>query len=249
MSDQFRLDGRVAVVTGAGRGIGLAIAETFVAAGARTIVAEIDPSLGRAAVERLGSLAELAELDVARSAAVKQVADDLVARHGRVDVLVNNAGICLTSDALDTTDELWRQQMSVNLDGVFFCCREFGRHMVRARRGSIVNVSSIAGVIDVRPQKHVGYDTSKAGVIQIARALASEWAPYGIRVNAIAPGYVATTMPQVQPGRMETWMSLVPIGRMLQPSEIAAAVLFLASDAASSVTGHLLLADGGYTVW
>src|SRR5580704_7441997 len=102
MSDQFRLDGRVAVVTGAGRGIGLAIAETFVAAGARTIVAEIDPSLGRAAVERLGSSAELAELDVARSAAVKQVADDLVARHGRVDVLVNNAGICLTSDALDT---------------------------------------------------------------------------------------------------------------------------------------------------
>jgi NAD(P)-dependent dehydrogenase (short-subunit alcohol dehydrogenase family) len=237
------------VVTGGGRGIGLAIAEAFVAAGARTIVAEIDPSLGQTAVAALGPQAEFVQLDVARSVAVRKAADELLARHGRVDVLVNNAGICLTSDALETTDELWRQQMAVNLDGVFYCCREFGRHMVAARRGSIVNVSSIAGVIDVRPQNHVGYDTSKAGVIQIARALASEWAPYGIRVNAIAPGYVATTMPQAEPGRMETWMSLVPIGRMLQPSEIAAAVLFLASDAASSVTGHLLLADGGYTVW
>lgn len=249
MSEQFRLDGRVAVVTGAGRGIGFAIAKAFVAAGARTVVAEIDPALGRSAVDSLGSSAEFIALDVARSADVKKAADEVIARHGRVDVLVNNAGICLTVDALDTTDDIWRQQMSVNLDGVIFCCREFGRYMVAAGRGSIVNVSSIAGVVDVRPQKHVGYDTSKAGVVQIARALASEWAPHGVRVNAIAPGYVETTMPQVKAGRMETWMSLVPIGRMLQPSEIAAAVLFLASDAASSVTGHLLLADGGYTVW
>ncbi|MCB1488342.1 MAG: glucose 1-dehydrogenase [Bauldia sp.] len=249
MSDQFRLDGRVAVVTGAGRGIGLAIAEAFVAAGAHTIVAEIDPALGAEAVDRLGPTAAFMQLDVARPAEVKRAADETVARHGRVDVLVNNAGICLTSDALDTTDDTWRQQMSVNLDGVFYCCREFGRHMVAARRGSIVNVSSIAGIVDVRPQNHVAYDTSKAGVVQMARALASEWAPHGVRVNAIAPGYVATTMPQMAPGRMETWMAQVPIGRMLEPAEIASAVLFLASDAASSVTGHLLVTDGGYTVW
>jgi NAD(P)-dependent dehydrogenase (short-subunit alcohol dehydrogenase family) len=249
MTEKFRLDGRVAVVTGGGRGIGLAIAEAFVDAGSRTVIAEIDRSLGHAAVDRLGPSAEFIELDVARSADVGKAAAAVVARHGRVDVLVNNAGICLTADAVDTSDEIWRRQLAVNLDGVFFCCREFGRYMIRARRGSIVNVSSIAGVIDVRPQNHVGYDASKAAIVQMARALASEWAIHGVRVNAIAPGYVATTMPQMEPGRMEAWLSMIPIGRMIEPNEIAAAVLFLASDAASAVTGHLLLADGGYTVW
>jgi NAD(P)-dependent dehydrogenase (short-subunit alcohol dehydrogenase family) len=249
MLEKFRLDGRVAVVTGGGRGIGLAIAEAFVEAGARTVIAEIDRDLGQAAARRLGPAAEFVQLDVAQSSEVRRAAEGIVARQGKVDVLVNNAGICLTKDALETDDDLWRRQLAVNLDGVFFCCREFGRHMVAQRSGSIVNVSSIAGVIDVRPQNHVGYDTSKAAVVQIARALASEWAPYGVRVNAIAPGYVATDMPQVTPERMEAWMSMIPIGRMLEPGEIASAVLFLASSAASSITGHLLLADGGYTVW
>jgi NAD(P)-dependent dehydrogenase (short-subunit alcohol dehydrogenase family) len=248
--EKFRLDGRVAVVTGGGRGIGLSIAEAFVEAGARTIIAELDPDLGMAAARKLGASAEFVALDVSRSEAVRDVADEIASRHGCADVLVNNAGICLNSDALNTSDEIWRRQLAVNLDGVFYCCREFGRHMVRHRRGSIVNLSSIAGLIDVRPQNHIAYSTSKAGVTQISRVLASEWAAFGVRVNAIAPGYTATAMPlSVGEGLMETWKAQIPIGRMLDPQEIAAAVLFMASDAASSVTGHTLMADGGYTVW
>jgi len=138
------------------------------------------------------------------------------------------------------------------MDGVFFCCRAFGRHMTAARSGVIVNISSIAGVIDVWPQRHIAYSVSKAAVTQISKVLASEWAAANIRVNAIAPGYVATDMPFASGANLallEEWKSRIPTGRLTEPREIAAAVCFLVSDAASAITGHLLMADGGYTVW
>jgi len=254
-SNAFSLDGRVAVVTGAGRGIGFATASALAEAGATVVVAELDPELGQRAVERLtdaGHKASFVQVDVSKSASVREAAGQVISSHARVDVLVNNAGICINADALETTDDIWDRQMAVNLNGVFYCCREFGRYMVDQGSGSIVNISSMAGVVDVRPQSHIAYSVSKAGVAHMARVLASEWATHGVRVNALGPGYVATDMPLAagkNEGLMEAWMSNVPMGRMSDPSEIANAVVFLASDAASSVTGHLLMADGGYTAW
>lgn len=246
----FSLKDRVAVVTGGGRGIGYAVAEVFVQAGAKVVIAEINAASGQAAAERLGSTVDFIALDVTRSDQVATVAADVLRRHGQVDVLINNAGICLNAGALDTTDDIWRRQLQVNLDGVFFCCREFGRDMVRRRRGSIVNLSSIAAVIDVRPQHHIAYSDSKAAVAQVSRVLASEWAEAGVRVNAIGPGYVATEMPLAAGAELlDVWKTQIPIGRMIEPEEIASAILFLASDAASAVTGHLLMADGGFTAW
>jgi NAD(P)-dependent dehydrogenase (short-subunit alcohol dehydrogenase family) len=248
--DKFRLDGRIAVITGGGRGIGLAISRAFVEAGAQVIVAGLDVKNGAAAVERLGKAAEFVRLDVADSAGVDAAAAAIIQKHGKVDILINNAGICINADALDTSDEVWRRQMAVNLDGVFYCCRAFGRHMMKRASGSIVNISSTAGVIDVRPQHHIAYSASKAGVSQISRVLASELARHGIRVNAVLPGYVATDMTlSASKEFMEAWTKMIPLGRMLDPEEVAPSALFLASDAASGITGHLLVVDGGYTVW
>jgi NAD(P)-dependent dehydrogenase (short-subunit alcohol dehydrogenase family) len=254
--DKFRLDGRTAVVTGGGKGIGWAIAQAFSEAGAKVIIAELDPTTGTAAAAKLaseGGRAAFVQLDVANPAAVRDVTTQIRRGHGDIDILVNNAGICLNSSALETTDDLWRRQMMINLDGLFYCCREFGRGMVERGKGSIVNLSSMAGVIDVRPQHHIGYSASKAAVTQVSRVLAAEWARSGVRVNAIGPGYVATEMPLAaakgDPGMATQWMSMVPRGTFIEPNEIAAAVLFLASDAASAITGHLLIADAGYTVW
>lgn len=276
----FSLEGKVAVVTGAGRGIGFAIAAAMRDAGARVVVAELHEKQGREAVARLGDDAVFVELDVADSVSVSRACAEVMERFGRVDILVNNAGICLNAEALGTTDALWDRQMAVNLDGTFYCCREFGRQMVGRGSGSIINIASMAGVIDVRPQSHVAYSVSKAAVAHLSKVLASEWASQGVRVNAIAPGYVATEMigaapkrseavmnqvlasewgietcpglsveEQVQQQRMASWLANVPLGRLSQPSEIAHSAVFLASDAASSVTGHLLMVDGGYTVW
>ncbi len=250
MVELFRLDGEVAVVTGGGRGIGRAVATAFAEAGAKVVIAEREASLGARAAGELGGDAEFIELDVSDSAAVRCAADEIVRRHGCVDVLVNNAGICLNADALSTTDEIWRRQMAVNLDGLFYCCREFGGHMVRRGGGSVVNLSSMAAFINARPQKHVGYSATKAAVAQVTRALASEWAKSGVRVNAIAPGYVGTEMP-LAAGRelVDQWLEQIPIGRLLEPAEIAAAILFLASRASSALTGSVIIADGGYTSW
>jgi NAD(P)-dependent dehydrogenase (short-subunit alcohol dehydrogenase family) len=253
--DRFKLDGRLAVVTGGGKGIGFAIAQALLGAGARIVIAEIDEPTGRAAAETLRreGTADFVRLDVADPGAVRDVAGRIATEHGVPHILINNAGICLNAGALDTTDALWRRQMAINLDGLFYCCREFGRGMVAEGRGAIVNLASMAGVIDVRPQHHIAYSASKAAVAQVSRVLASEWARSGVRVNAIGPGYVATEMPLAatkdDPGMLDQWMSMVPRGTFIQPDEVASAVLFLASDAASAVTGHLLMADAGYTIW
>lgn len=249
--ERFGLNGRTALVTGGGRGIGLAIAETLLEAGATVIVADIDPKSGSAAAEKLGAQARFVRFDVTDPGQVAKVAERITEDHGGLDVLINNAGICIDSPATETTNEIWRAQLAVNLDGVFYCCREFGRRMVERKQGSIVNVSSIAGLIDIRPQNHIAYSTAKAGVIQLSRVLASEWARHNVRVNAIAPGYVATDMPMSVGGHrfLETWKSLIPTGRLLSVDEIGYAVLFLASSASSSVTGQVPVADSGYTAW
>jgi NAD(P)-dependent dehydrogenase (short-subunit alcohol dehydrogenase family) len=165
--------------------------------------------------------------------------------------LVANAGIAYESATVDHTDQDWRRVMSVNLDGTFYCARAFGRLMARAGRGTIVAMSSIAGVKAVRPEIHVGYDVSKAGVAHMCRVLGVEWAKAGVRVNAVGPGYTDTEMlaevGRTRPEVMKIWLDDMPIGRLLDRAEIASAVAFLLSDASRGVTGQLLMVDGGYS--
>ncbi len=251
----FDLKGRVAVVTGGGRGIGLEIGRALGEAGARVVVAEIDSATRDKAAAQLaaeGVDATAMAVDVTDPASVNALADSVMQRFGRVDVLVNNAGISRLNAALDTPDDEWRQVMDVNANAVFWCARAFGRHMVAAGKGAIVNLGSMSGLIINRPQFAAHYMASKAACHHITKALAVEWATQGVRVNAIAPGYIGTemtmqlkTMPEVYAKNID----MTPMGRFGTPQEIAATALFLASDASSYFTGSILSVDGGYTAW
>lgn len=254
--DKFRLDGKVAVVTGAARGIGLAISHALAEAGARVVLTDLDPEALHAAVDELtqaGWQAESAALDVSDPAAAQRVNDAVVSRHGRVDVLVNNAGIALSNRPAETmTDADWHKVIDVNLNGVFYTCRAFGKGMLDRGAGSIVNVGSMSGFIANRPQEQVNYNASKAGVHHLTRSLAAEWGARGVRVNAVAPTYIETEMNTYvyeKPEMHRLWIGGTPMNRMGRPDEVASVVLFLASEASSLMTGSIVLADGGYVCW
>jgi NAD(P)-dependent dehydrogenase (short-subunit alcohol dehydrogenase family) len=249
----FDLSGRVAVVTGAARGIGRAVSERLAMQGAHVVVADVNDEGSestRRLIEEAGGHAETMDFDVTQQEEIDRVAAEVFGRHGHIDILINNAGICLNAPALETTKEIWDRQMRVNLDAVFYCSRTFGGYMIKQGSGAILNLSSMAGIIDVHPQDHVGYSVSKAGVAHLSKVLGSEWANTGVRVNAIAPGFVATDMPLGAGIEMlEIWRKQTPMNRFLQPFEIANVIAFLVSDAASSITGQLVIADGGVTIW
>jgi NAD(P)-dependent dehydrogenase (short-subunit alcohol dehydrogenase family) len=253
--EKFLLKGQVAVITGAGRGIGFEIARALGEAGAALVLLEIHETNGREAVRKLGKEgyhAEFFQLDVTDSAAVNRVAAAIFKKYKKVDVLVNNAGYADNIAATAYGDDEYHKLMRINLDGVFFCCRAFGKHMVAARRGSIVNIGSMSGIIVNRPQPQAPYNASKAAVHLLTKSLACEWAKSGVRVNAVAPGYIATAMTLAGRSKKEwsaCWDEMTPLRRCGEPGEVAPAVLFLASDAASYITGSILSVDGGYTAW
>lgn len=253
MLHAFEIAGRSAVITGAARGIGRAVAEAFVKAGASVILLDRDEKEGEETLRYLEALhpghARFVTLDVADEPAVRKVAAE-ICRERVPDILVNNAGIVSNTPFAELTHAQWSEVVNINLGGTFLCMQAFGGAMVKAKRGSIVNISSICGDVAAVPQSQTAYDASKAGVNQLTRSLAAEWARHGVRVNAVAPGYVATDMTLA--GRQnqmcyKTWIRMTPMARFAAPEEIATAVIFLASDAASFITGTVLMADGGYT--
>ena len=253
--EKFNLHGRIALVTGGAQGIGRAVCDVLGECGARVIVADLNDALGTGAATALRSQgidAHSIRLDVRDAAAVGTAARSLEERHGPVDILINNAGIARNTAAVETTPSEWLEIMDVNLHGVWWCSQAFGRQMVQRRRGAIVNIGSMSGISANKPQPQAAYNASKAAVHMLTKSLATEWAAFGVRVNAVAPGYIGTELTKLGMSNetwRTTWLEMTPFGRIGEPGEVASMVAFLASDAASYVTGTIVSVDGGYTSW
>lgn len=250
-TEVFSLQDKVALVTGGGQGIGLEIARSLRSAGARVIIGEINPETGKQAATLVEG--DFIELDVTDSGKVADAVQRIVDEHGRIDVSVHNAGVVRNEPAEEMSDDSWRAVMGLNLDGVFWCCREVGKAMLAQGSGSIINIASMSGLISNHPQPQVSYNTSKAGVIMMTKSLAGEWSGRGVRVNSISPGYTGTDLLKqvevTQPEWFRSWVAQTPMGRVCEPRELGPVAVFLASEAASFITGSNVVADGGFTVW
>ena len=248
------LSGQVAIVTGAGQGMGRAFAERLAEAGAIVAVAEVNAQTGRVAADELnaaGFMARFYPVDVRDSPSIQAMSDDLVSRFGRIDILVNNAGVASGGPSEDVTEDEWNRVLGIMLTGVFRCSQIVGRVMIKQGGGRIVNIASMAGI--GAWNQRACYTTAKAGVIALTQILGVEWAKHNIRVNALAPGQVETPLNEYVFSRglanRQTFTNRAPMRRFADPSEIAEAVLFYASDDSSFTTADLLVIDGGWMAW
>ena len=243
-----------AVVTGAAGGIGRAIATAFAKRGISVVIADIRleaaERTAREIAEETGAELIGVAVDVTDSPSVAGLVSATVDRFGRVDHLVNCAGMSLNGASIEHSDESWKKVVDLNLSGTFYVCRAFAGELFSSH-GTIVNISSIAAFSATRPEVHVGYDATKAAIAALTRTLAVEWAPEGVRVNAVAPGYTNTELLKdvgsADPATMETWIAQTPQRRLMEPEDIAEVVLFLSSPESKAITAQTILADGGYT--
>ena len=248
-----RVENKVILVTGGAMGMGRSHSELLAAQGAWVFVADVNAAEGQATVDSIrknGGKADFLQLDVTQEAQWNAALAQITERAGRLDVLVNNAGILILKPMQDTTNDEWDRVFDVNVRGLFIGTRAAVPLMQKAGGGTIVNMGSMSGIASNIPQNQVAYNSSKAAVHMMTKSLASEFAAQNIRVNAIAPGYIDTDMSRggiASPEWGPIWRNMTPMDRVGQPDEIAAATLFLASPASSYITGEVLVADGGYT--
>ncbi len=245
----MRFENQVVVVTGAGRGIGYALAERFASEGAKVVIAEINAEIGREAAATLNVTFE--QLDVRDAKAVKSVVERVVAGHGKIDVWINNAGVAHKGLAVDLEPEDWDADIGVMLSGAFYCAHYVGKVMLEQGHGAMVNVASVNGFLAQKAR--APYCAAKAGLIMLTKVLAAEWAEQGVRVNGVAPGVVMTDLVQqgIDQGLVteEAYVSRIPMGRLGELNEVVEAVTFLASSEASFMTGEVMKVDGGWTAY
>ena len=250
---QFRLDNKIAFITGAGDGLGRIAALALGEAGAHVCVSDINLEWAEKVAEEImeaGGAADARKMDVANNPEIESGIAGIIGQHGRIDILVNNVGLAKRAPTETLSLEDWNEIVQVNQTQVFVCSREAGKHMLRAGEGSIINVSSIMGLVGGGFYPNLPYHATKGAVVNMTKALAAEWAGRGIRVNAIAPTFVKTnlTIPvRADPIATQWIIDKTPMGRFAEPEELAGAFLFLASPAASMVTGQTLAVDGGWT--
>jgi NAD(P)-dependent dehydrogenase (short-subunit alcohol dehydrogenase family) len=245
--DAFRLDGKVAFVTGGNRGIGKALTQALKEAGATVAIGARDAHRSNDVAQELGVRAY--ELDVTDRASVDAMVETVTDDLGPIDVFVNNAGACFHRPALEVPEEEFDTVFHVNVKGLWNCSQAVGRQMVDRGAGNIINIGSISALIVNRPQMQPAYNASKAAVHQLTKSLAAEWAPRGVRVNALAPGYIKTEMAPVDEPRFRQWIDDTALQRYAMPEELGPSVVYLASDASAFMTGSVLVIDGGYTLW
>lgn len=250
LEELFGLKGKTAIVTGAGRGIGQVIAIGLAKAGAEVVsISRTGAAETMKLIEEAGGKAYDLIADVTKEDEVDRAVEEIIKRSGKIDILFNNAGICIHKDTLSATIDEWRSVIDINLTGEYIMCRAVGRTMIeKGVKGSIVNMASMSGTIVNVPQWQASYNASKAGVMHMTKSLAAEWIGYGIRVNSISPGYIATPMSADVPQDLkDAWEPLMPMHRMGTPEELIPAILYLVSPAAGYTTGTDVIVDGGYT--
>ena len=253
--DKFALKGQIGIVTGGGQGLGKAFCLAFAEAGADIVVAEFNPQTGAEtvqAIQALGRRALFIETDVRKKASVEAMVAKTVAEFGKLDFIMNNAGIVIWKEAENVSEEEWMAVMNVNLNGLFYCCQAAAKQMMKQGGGRIINIASMSGLIVNRPQYQASYNTSKAAVIHLTKSLAGEWARYNIRVNSISPGYMEGPLAgplMKDPNYGPVWMDSTPMHRPGKPEELCPVAVLLASDASSLMTGSNVVIDGGYTAW
>lgn len=256
--DRFRLDGRVALVTGGGSGIGRGFAHALAEAGAKVAIVDMSTTAAETVADELtkiGAESIAITTDVTQIEEVHQMVDTIINHWGSLTIGVNNAGIAGWYDAETMPEAEWRKIMAVNLDGVFYCAQAEGRMMLEAGYGKIINTASMSAHISNTPQNQAAYNASKAGVLHLTRSLATEWASRGVRVNSISPGYTRTALVEqfinepIGAEKYPHWMERTPMGKMAEVSDLVGAAVYLASEASDFMTGHDMIIDGGYCAW